>query len=107
MSSGISKSLSQKIDIKSNVDSEITIAVGDPAPIDSQPFTVYENGVDVTASATITHSVSGPDGSTDFSKPGTYTITYKVKYDGESSTATTRVYVEGDEPEDPEDPDTP
>ena len=102
MSSGISKSLSQRISIKSNVDSEITIAVGDPAPIDSHPFTVYENGVDVTASATITHSVSGPDGCTDFSKPGTYTITYKVKYDGESSTATTKVYVEGnDEPETP------
>jgi hypothetical protein len=106
MSSGISKTLSQKIDIVSNVDSEVTIAVGDGYSISSKPFTVYENGVDVTASATITHSISGPDGSTDFSKPGVYTITYVCKYDGESSKATTTVTVEANE-EPPEDPDTP
>ena len=106
MSSGISKSLSQKIDITSNVDSEVTIAVGDGYTLDSNPFTVYENGVDVTASATITNSISGPDGSTDFSKPGVYTITYVCKYDGESSKATTTVTVEANE-EPPEDPDTP
>lgn len=109
MSSGISKSLSQKIDISSNVDSEVTIAVGDGYSINSNPFTVYENGVDVTASATITHTVTGPDGSTDFSKPGTYTITYVCKYDGESSKATTKVTVEDkEEPEpEPEIPGTP
>ena len=107
MSSGISKSLSQKIDIESNVDSEVTIAVGDGYTLDSNPFTVYENGVDVTASATISHTISGPDGSTDFSKPGTYTITYTVKYDGETSQATTKVYVEADDDDEPEIPGTP
>ena len=106
MSSGISKSLSQKIDIESNVDSEVTIAVGDGYTLNPKPFTVYENGIDVTASATVTNTISGPDDSTDFSKPGTYTITYTVKYDGESSQAITKVYVE-DEEEDPEIPGTP
>lgn len=106
MSSGISKSLHQQINIQSNVDSEVTIAVGDGYTIDSNPFTVYENGVDVTASATISHTISGPDGSTDFSKPGTYTITYTVKYDGETSQATTKVYVEDDE-DNPDIPGTP
>ncbi len=109
MSSGISKSLHQQISIESNVDPEVTIAVGDGYTLDSHPFTVYENGVDVTASATITHTISGPDGSTDFSKPGTYTITYTAKYDGETSQAITKVYVEGDDSGDdePEIPGTP
>ena len=105
MSSGISKSLSQDIDIKSNVESSATITAGEGYSLNSNPFTVYENGVDVTSSATISHTISGPDGSTDFSKAGTYTITYTCKYDGESSQATTTVTVEA--AEEPEIPETP
>ena len=100
MSSGISKSLSQQIDIESNVETEKIIQLGESYSVSSKPFTVFENGVDVTASATISHTISGPDGSTDFSKAGTYTITYTCKYDGESSQATTKVIVqESSEPE--------
>ena len=103
MSSGISKSLSQKIDIKTNVESSVTIKAGEGYSISTRPFTVYENGVDVTSSATVSHTISGPGGSTDFSKPGTYTIKYTVKYDGESDTATTTVTVLNNEPEDDDD----
>lgn len=98
ISPGISRSLSQKIDIESNIETEAIITVGEGYSISSNPFTVYENGVDVTASATISHTISGPDGSTDFSKVGTYTITYSCKYDGESAQATTKVIVQSNEP---------
>ncbi len=104
MSSGISKSLNQQIEITGNVDAQATINVGDGYSISSKPFTVLENGVDVTSSATVSHTISGPGGSTDFSKPGTYTITYTVQYDGESSKAQTVVTVIGSEQEEPEDP---
>lgn len=107
MSSGISKSLRQQINIESNVDDSVTIQQGEGYTVSSNPFTVYENGVNVTASATVSHTISGPDGSTDFSKPGTYTITYTCKYDGESSQATTKVTVEANEDEEPEVPGSP
>lgn len=97
MSSGISKSLNQEITITSNVESSATITQGEGYTINPNPFTVKENGIDVTASATISHTITGPDGSTDFSKPGTYTITYTVKYDGESETAKTTVTVKANE----------
>lgn len=107
MSSGISKSLRQQINIESNVDESVTIQQGEGYTVSSNPFTVYENGVDVTASATISHTISGPDGSTDFSKAGVYTITYTCKYDGETSQATTKVTVEAKEEVEPEIPGTP
>ena len=109
MSSGISKSLSQQINIESNVESSATITQGEGYSISSNPFTVTENGTNVTSSATISHTISGPNGSTDFSEVGTYTITYTCKYDGESSQAITKVTVEAQsqpEPE-PEIPGTP
>lgn len=94
MSSGISKSLNQNIDIQeNNIPATATINVGEGYTPVSKPFTVYENGVDVTSSATVTTDISGPDGTKDFSKAGTYTITYRVKYDGESSSASTTVTV--------------
>lgn len=100
MSSGISKSLSQKIDIESNVEETINLNVGDPSysPIE-KPFTVYENGVDVTSSATVTTTITDSEGnvvaSISTEAPNTYTITYTVKYDGESSKAETIVNVLG------------
>ena len=100
MSSGISKSLSQQIEIKSNVTDLVNLNVGDSSysPV-QKPFVVYENGVDVTSSATVTTTITDSDGnvvssiSTDV--PNTYTIKYTVKYDGESSTAETIVNVIG------------
>ncbi len=100
MSGGISKSLSQQITIISNVEDSLpSISPADSCPINSNPFTVKENGVDVTASATITHSVSGP--SENCSVAGDYTITYTVKYDGETDTAKTTITVKSNEPPTP------
>ena len=100
MSSGISKSLNQQIEIKSNVTDSVNLNVGDPSysPV-QKPFIVYENGVDVTSSATVTTTITDSDGnivssiSTD--TPNTYTIKYTVKYDGESGTTETIVNVLG------------
>lgn len=108
-SSGISKSLSQKISIESNVDGTINLNVGDsPYTPLSSPFTVYENGVDVTSSASITTTITDQNGSTvssiSTSAPNTYTITYYIKYDGKTKKAQTIVNVIGDEPEEPQDP---
>ena len=100
MSSGISKSLSQQIEIKNNVTDLVNLNVGDSSysPV-QKPFTVYENGVDVTSSATVTTTITDSNGKTVSSistdAPNTYTITYTVKYDGESSTAETIVNVIG------------
>lgn len=100
MSSGISKSLSQQIEIKSNVTDLVNLNVGDSSysPV-SNPFVVYENGVDVTSSATVTTTITDGSGKTVSSistdAPNTYTITYTVKYDGESSKAETIVNVIG------------
>ena len=100
MSGGISKSLSQQITIISNVEDSLpSMSPADSCPINSNPFTVKENGVDVTASATITHSVSGP--SENCSVAGDYTITYTVKYDGETDTAKTTITVKSNEPPTP------
>lgn len=101
MSSGISRSLNQQISFTANVDSTATINQGEACPISSNPFTVKENGVDVTASASITHTVTSDTSVTDCSLPGTYTITYTAKYDGESDTAKTTVTVVGNQPDDP------
>ncbi len=104
MSSGISKSLKQNIEIRGNVEPEVTLSVGGSgySPV-SKPFTVYENGVDVTSAATVTTTITDKNGSTvssiSTSAPNKYTITYTVKYDGETSKAKTVVTVVGDEPE--------
>ena len=102
MSSGVSKSLSQEIDIESNVEKSISLMVGGPSyEVNSKPFTVYENGVDVTSSATVTTTIVDKNGNTVSSistdAPNTYTITYSIKYDGKSQTAQTTVTVTGNE----------
>ncbi len=97
MSSGISKSLSQDIDIETNVEESVNLFVGDTYTPTSNPFTVYENGVDVTSSATITTTIKNSNGTTvskiDTSSPTSYTITYIIKYDGKTSKAQTIVNV--------------
>ncbi len=104
MSSGISKSLNQQINISSNIQSSVTLNVGDPAytPV-SKPFTVLENGVDVTSSATVTVTITDSSGRTvgaiSTAAPNTYTITYTIKYDGEVSKAETVVTVIGTAPD--------
>ena len=97
MSSGISKSLSQKITIDSNVESTVNIAVGESYSPIQTPFTVYENGVDVTAAATVSTTITNADGATvteiNTEAPGTFKITYNVSYDGKNKSATTTVNV--------------
>ena len=106
MSSGISKSLRQSIEIVGNVEPTVTLSVGGSSysPV-SKPFTVYENGVDVTSAASVSTTITDQNGnvvsSISTSGPNKYTITYTVRYDGESSKAQTIVTVVGDEP-DPE-----
>ena len=102
MSSGVSKSLSQNIDIKSNVEGTINLNVGGPSFSPStRPFTVYENGVDVTSSASITTTITDSKGavvsSISTAEANTYTITYIVKYDGKTSKAQTIVNVLGND----------
>ena len=97
MSSGISKGLNQEIEFIANVEDTANIMLGESYTPSSSPFKVLENGVDVTSSASMSHTISGPEGTKDFSKPGDYTITYTVKYDGESDTAKTIVTVTGSE----------
>ena len=97
MSSGISKSLNQDIQIESNVESSSSISVGGAYSLNRNPFTVYENGVDVTNAATKSTSITDPNGGTVSSISnaieGTYTITYTIKYAGKTKTATTQVTV--------------
>ena len=105
MSSGVSKSLSQNIDIKSNVEGTVNLNVGGPSFSPStRPFTVYENGVDVTSSASITTTITDSKGavvsSISTAEANTYTITYIVKYDGKTSKAQTIVNVLGDDSDD-------
>lgn len=96
-SSGISKSLSQDIEITSNVETTVNIELGGSyAPIDN-PFTVYENDVDVTSAANVNYTIYDGDGkvvnSITTTEAGTYKIVYTVKYDGEESQAETTVNV--------------
>ncbi len=96
MSSGISKTLNQNIKITSNVESSVSLSVGDSYSPVSKPFTVLENGVDVTNDASVSYTIT-KNGSTvssiDTSQAGTYIITYTIRYDGESDKATTTVNV--------------
>ena len=101
ISSGVSKSLQQDISIKlnENLEKEKFLTPGESFSPVSNPFTVTENGIDVTASATITTTVKDKDGNV-LSAPFTagesgneYTILYYVKYDSESTDFTTTIYV--------------
>ena len=106
-SSGVSKSLSQKIDIDTLVDSQVNLNVGDSYSPSSKPFRVTENGVDVTSSATVTTTITDKSGSVvssiDTSSANTYIITYTIKYDGETSKAQTTVKIIDNNPVIPDD----
>ena len=99
MSSGVSKSLTQDITIESNVPGSVNLSLGDQYSPVEVPFTVYENGIDVTAAATVSNSIVDSNGNTVDSisteQVGTYTITYNVSYDGKTKSATTTVNVTG------------
>ncbi len=97
MSSGISKTLSQDIEITSNVESSVDITIGGVFTPNEKPFTVYENGVDVTAEASVSHVIYNADGEEvseiDTAEIGTYTVVYTVTYDGKSEEARTTVNI--------------
>ena len=97
MSSGISKTLNQSIKIESNVSSSIDIELGGTFTPESNPFTVYENGVDVTAAAKIDYTIYDADGNQvneiNTEEAGTYKIVYNVTYDGKSDSAETTINV--------------
>ena len=99
MSSGISKTLKQQINISRNVSAtNKTIAAGSGetyTPV-AKPFTVTENGVDVTAAANVSTTIY-KDGSVvdsvDTSAPASYKIVYSVKYDGKEDSVTVTITV--------------
>ena len=99
MSSGASKSLKQNIKISRNVSAtNKTIAAGSGesyTPV-SKPFTVTENGVDVTAAADISTTIY-KDGSVvdeiDTSAPATYKVVYSIRYDGKEDSVTVTITV--------------
>lgn len=97
MSSGISKTLSQSIKIESNVSPSIDVGLGGTFTPESNPFTVYENGVDVTAAAKIDYTIYDADGNQvneiNTEEAGTYKIVYNVTYDGKSDSAETTINV--------------
>jgi len=97
MSSGISQSLSQSIEITSSVESTVNVELGGTYTPVSNPFTVYENKVDVTSAASVTTTIYDSNGATvatiPTDKAGVYTVVYTVKYDGETSEAKTTVNV--------------
>ena len=99
MSSGISKTLSQNIEITSNVESSIDITLGNTFTINEKPFTVLENGIDVTAEANTSYVIYDGDGKEvteiNTAEAGTYTVVYTVSYDGKQEEAETIVNVLG------------
>ncbi len=76
-----------------NGDSTIILSVGTPFTDLAKPVIVLENSIDVTDKATITKTISGPSNNIDTSIEGTYTITYKVSYNGFTDTLTKTVQV--------------
>ena len=99
MSSGISKTLSQNIEITSNVKSSENLTLGSTFTINEKPFTVLENGVDVTAEATTSYVIYDGDGKEveeiNTTEAGTYTVVYTISYDGKQEEAKTIVNVLG------------
>lgn len=99
MSSGVSKTLKQNVKISRNVSAtNKTIAAGSGesySPV-SKPFTVTENGVDVTAAASVSTTIY-KDGSVvdevDTSAPATYKVVYEIKYGGKSDSVTVTITV--------------
>ena len=99
ISSGVSKTLKQNIKISRNVSAtNKTIAAGSGesySPV-SKPFTVTENGVDVTAAADVSTTIY-KDGSVvdeiDTSSPATYKVVYSIKYDGKEDSVTVTITV--------------
>ena len=99
MSSGASKSLKQHVKISRNVSAtNKTIAAGSGesyTPV-SSPFTITENGVDVTAAANVTTTIY-KDGKVvneiDTSEPATYKVVYSVKYDDKEDSVTVTITV--------------
>ena len=99
MSSGVSKTLKQNIKISRNVSAtNKTISAGSGesySPV-SKPFTVTENGVDVTAAADVSTTIY-KDGSVvdevDTSEPATYKVIYSIKYDGKEDSVTVTIIV--------------
>lgn len=76
-----------------NGDSTIILSVGTPFTDLAKPVIVLENSIDVTDKATITKTISGPSNNIDTSIEGTYTITYKVSYNGFTDTLTKTIQV--------------
>ena len=99
ISSGASKSLKQHVKISRNVSAtNKTIAAGSGesyTPV-SSPFTITENGVDVTAAANVTTTIY-KDGKVvneiDTSEPATYKVVYSVKYDDKEDSVTVTITV--------------
>lgn len=96
MSSGISKTLSKEIKIESNVEETVNISLGGTFTPLEKPFTVYENGTDVTSSAEVSYTIYDSEGNVaeiNNSQIGTYTIVYTVSYSGETSEARATINV--------------
>ena len=97
MSTGISKTLNQDIEITSNVEASVNITIGGSYSPNSKPFTVYENGVDVTAAADVGYIIYDGDGQEvteiNTAEIGTYKIVYTVTYDGKTEKAETRITI--------------
>lgn len=97
MSTGISKSLNQDIKIEKNIEESVSLALGDTFTPNANPFKVYENGIDVTAEATINYTITNSTGEAvaeiSTEEAETYTITYSVTYAGKSDSGATTVNV--------------
>lgn len=76
-----------------NGDSTIILSVGTPFTDLTKPVIVLENSIDVTDKATITKTIEGPSTNIDTSIEGTYTITYKISYNGFVDTITKTIQI--------------
>ena len=76
-----------------NGDSTIILSVGTPFTDLNKPVIVLENSIDVTDKATITKTIEGPSNTIDTSIEGTYTITYKISYNGFVDTLTKTIQI--------------
>lgn len=76
-----------------NGDATIILSVGTPFTDLTKPVIVLENSIDVTDKAKITKTITGPSEDIDTSKEGTYTITYKVSYNGFKDTLTKTIQI--------------
>lgn len=76
-----------------NGDDTIILSVGTPFTDLKKPVIVLENSFDVTDKANITTTIEGPSDEIDTSMEGTYTITYKVSYNGFIDTLTKTIQI--------------